>query len=237
MNNHDGSKSPRSLEVELYKVLNSEESDGVIESLELIKSLCERKFESNTGINLKESKEIYIYCILYIIIDKIKILNVGIILDILSHISSEMVKYKIINLLRSHFPILTIGEIVRISDNFKNERFRYKVSSKLLNNSFYLIEDNSLLIRSFVIEKYKNKITRDLSHLRKGLNYSNVITSIAKYPFGKLKALENSITCSHLKLGDTSEYCSELRQIFNCTDYVKACDILGIDPEVSNLFL
>ena len=85
--------------------------------------------------------------------------------------------------------------------------------------------------------KLKSNVIKSLIQLKKNINYSNVIKMLNLYPDNKLEALERSIRYSGIKLGDVSEYCENIREMFISDDYIIASEILGIDPDIFNLFI
>jgi len=181
-------------------------------------------------------KEKHIYESLSIIESKV-IWKFEIILNVISFINNENLKYKIIILLKKYIINLTIDNLIRLLNVFNVEIYKYKLFNKFISVTFFLFDDNSKIINIFHDMKLKSNVIKSLIQLKKNINYSNVIKMLNSYPDNKLEALERSIRYSGIKLGDVSEYCENIREMFISDDYIIASEILGIDPDIFNLFI
>jgi hypothetical protein len=158
-------------------------------------------------------------------------------IEIFNRIESDTIKYRCFLKLRKSIPTVTITELVLLVSQFKYSDYKYKIFKELINNSYYLLDDISKVEELFVDNFNNNKISKYLIQLKKGCTYGYVIEMIKVYPYDKLLALEDTVKYSGLYMGDLSEYCLELKNIFNDTEFVKACEILGINPEAFEKYL
>lgn len=220
MNSNSPVESPRLIDIQTLKDLGDIQEEVLMGIMTLI-------------------KEKHMYESLSVIKNKIN-WNFDLICKLLIYVNNNNINYKIITSLKNYLPHLTIDQLISIINLFSDEKYKYKICTKLGSHTDYLFNDNTKLLISFDDTKFKNEVIKFSNILKRDITYKDIIKIISDYPSdssSKLDLLERSIKFSGVKLGDTNEYCQQLRDIFDHEDYIKACEILGINPDVFELFI
>lgn len=175
------------------------------------------------------------YQLIVLYIKDINEVSLGLLIELISYFKDDVLKYKVFQICYNKLEYsYTLLELKALLINFNSQELRYKLLCKLLNNSF-LFEDNKIITDLFTA-RFWSKAIAVIDDYKKKINYLEIIKLIESCD-NKLELLENAVKYSGLKLFDPSEHCEKLREMFHWKDYITACEILGINPDVYELFI
>jgi hypothetical protein len=176
-------------------------------------------------------------------------------LYIILSLSFNESRLRIFNLLHMKLDELYIKELIDILQCFNEDKYKYYIFYKLVKKCIF--DDHSHSVKQYFQDASGNKAKRILENLqdkRGNTIMKNVIVTHIESPSrdkvelsellhnfkGKsehelTKELEKSIVS--LNLDGVNKYCDDLRDMLSTENYIKSCEILGINPEVFMKYL
>lgn len=173
------------------------------------------------------------------LVNKLDVITLGELLQILNNYSSEYQKIKWVKLVSQKIRSLLFEDFMELLKIFVTNKHKYLIVKLFLHKTIFSYKRRDEILNNFMSSQDIKKINNFIDYSKKNIDYKYVLKLIIDYPTNddmKLELLDKSVTQSGVNFDNSGNICDMLLKLKD-ENYHKACEILAINPELSESVL